>query len=99
MFRHELARFDIPNEQVQQAAGQRQDGNISENMGIVSYQHLFSSNIVGNLGAMVRDNSNGLSSNLLSTPIIAFQRNYFNEAYFKGTISIHRSTAGMEDRR
>ena len=89
MFRHELARFDIPNEQLQQAAGQRQDGDIFENMGIVSYQHLFSSNVVGNVGGMVRDNSNGLSSNLLSTPIIAFQRNNFSEAYFKGTISIH----------
>jgi hypothetical protein len=90
MFRHDQARFDIPNEQVQQAAGQRQDGSLTENMGIVSYQHLFSSDIVGNLGAMFRDNSNGLSSNLLSTPIIAFQRNHFTEAYFKGTISIHR---------
>jgi len=90
MFRHELARFDIPNEQVQQVANQRQDGDIFENMGIVSYQHLFSSNVMGNLGGMVRDNSNGLSSNLLSTPIIAFQRNHFTEAYFKGTLSIHR---------
>jgi hypothetical protein len=41
MFRHELARYDVPNEQVQQAAGQRQNGEISENMGIVSYQHIF----------------------------------------------------------
>ena len=90
MFRHELARFDIPNEQVQQAVGQQQDGDDFENMGIVSFQHLFSSNVVGNLGGMVRDNSNGLSSNLLSTPIIAFQRNHFSEAYFKGAISIHR---------
>ena len=91
MFRHELARFDVPNEQVQQAAGQRQDGSISENMGIASYQHVFSANVVGNLGGMVRDNSNGLSSNLLATPIIAFQRNHFTEGYFKGTVSIHRS--------
>ena len=89
MYRYELARFDIPNEQVQQAAGQRQDGDIFENMGIVSYQHLFSPNVVGNFGGMVRANSNGLSSNLLSTPIIAFQRNNFTEAYFKGTISVH----------
>ena len=89
MYRYELARFDIPNEQVQQAAGQRQDGEIFENMGIVSYQHLFSPNVVGNFGGMVRANSNGLSSNLLSTPIIAFQRNSFTEGYFKGTISVH----------
>jgi hypothetical protein len=90
MYRHELARFDIPNEQVQQAAGQRQDGDIYENIGLFSYQHIFSSNIVGSFGGMVRDNSSGLSSNLLSTPIIAFQRNRFTEAYFKGTVSIHR---------
>ena len=100
MFRHELARYDIPNEQVQQAAGQRQDGDNFENMGLATYRHIFSSNVVGNFGAMVRDNSNGLSSNLLSTPIIAFQRNHFTEAYFKGTISIHHGNqewkAGVE---
>ncbi|HEY4900655.1 MAG TPA: TonB-dependent receptor [Terriglobales bacterium] len=90
MFRHELARFDIPNEYVQQSAGQRQEGNIFENMGMLSYQHLFSPNTAGNLGGMIRDNSNSLSSNLLSTPVIAFQSNHFTEAYFKGSISIHR---------
>jgi outer membrane cobalamin receptor len=90
MFRHELTHFDIPNEKVQQSAGQRQDGDNSENMGIVSYQHLFSANVVGNFEGMVRDNFNGLSSNLLATPIIAFQRNHFTEGYFKGAVSIHR---------
>ena len=100
MFRHELARYNIPNEQVQQAAGQRQDGDNYENMGIASYRHIFSSNVVANFGAMIRDNSNGLSSNLLATPIIAFQRNHFTEEYFKGTISIHHGNqewkAGIE---
>ena len=90
MFRHELARFDIPNEHVQQAAGQKQDGEIFENLGMFSYQHIFSADTVGNFGGMVRDNSNSLTSNLLSTPIIAFQNNHFTEGYFKGTLSIHR---------
>jgi len=89
MYSYELARFDIPNEQVQQDAGQRQDGDVFENMGIVSYQHLFSADVVGNFGGMFRSNSNGLSSNLVSTPIIAFQRNNSTEGYFKGTISVH----------
>jgi hypothetical protein len=53
MFRHELARFDIPNEFVQQAAGQRQEASIFENMGMFSYQHLFSPNTVGNFGGMI----------------------------------------------
>jgi len=39
---------------------------------------------------MVRNNSNDLTSNPSSTPIIAFQHNDFNEAYFKSTVSLHR---------
>ena len=90
MYRHELAHFDIPNEYIQQAVGQRQDGGIFENLGMFSYQHLFSANTVGSFGGMIRDNYNSLSSNPLSTPVIAFQRNNFTEAYFKGTVSIDR---------
>ena len=100
MFRHALARYDVPNEQVQQAAGQRQNGDIFENMGVASYQHIFSSNVVGGVWGMVRDASNSLSSNLLSTPIIVFQNNSFTEGYFKATISVHRGNqewkAGVE---
>jgi outer membrane cobalamin receptor len=89
--RHELSRFLVPNELVQQTAGQRQDKNNYETMGIVSYQHLFSPNVVGDFHGMVRDDSEGLSSNPFSTPIIVFQQNGFREGYFKGTISIHHS--------
>jgi hypothetical protein len=39
--RHELSRFLVPNEQLQQAAGQRQDRDNFETMGMVSYQHVF----------------------------------------------------------
>src|SRR5579872_1692908 len=98
--RHEFSRFLVPNEQIQEAAGQRQDRNNFETIGIASYQHLFSPSVVGDFHGMVRDDSEGLSSNPLSTPIIAFQRNSFREGYFKGTISIHHSNqewkAGIE---
>ncbi|HXM22699.1 MAG TPA: TonB-dependent receptor [Terriglobales bacterium] len=98
--RHELSRFLVPNEQIQQAAGQRQDRDNFESMGIASYQHLFSPNVVGDFHGVVRDDSEGLSSNPFSTPIIAFQKNGFREGYFKGTISIHRGNqewkAGIE---
>jgi outer membrane cobalamin receptor len=98
--RHELSRFLTPNEQIQQAAGQRQDRNNFETIGIASYQHLFSPNVVGDFRGMVRDDSEGLSSNPLSTPIIAFQNNGFREGYFKGTISFHQRNqewkAGIE---
>jgi hypothetical protein len=38
---------------------------------------------------MVRDNTDGLTSNSLSTPIIAFLDNHFRELYFKGAVSNH----------
>ena len=85
---HELARYDIPNEQVQQAAGQRQTADNIETMGIASYQHTFSSNAIADFRAMFRDNANGFSSNPQSTPIEVFQQNSFSEAYFKGTTTI-----------
>ena len=61
--RHELSRYDIPNEQVQQAAGQRQTADNFETMGIASYQHTFSSQAVADFRAMVRDNANDFNSN------------------------------------
>jgi hypothetical protein len=67
--RHELSRYDIPNEQVQQAAGQRQTADNFETMGIASYEHTFSSNAVADFRAMVRDNANDFNSNPESTPI------------------------------
>lgn len=98
--RHEFSRFLVPNELVQEAAGQRQDRNNFETMGIVSYQHVFSQNVVGDLHGMVRDDSEGFTSNPFSTPIIVFQQNGFREGYFKGTISIHHGSqewkAGVE---
>ena len=98
--RHNLARYEIPNEQLQQANGQLQTADNFETMGMISYSHIFSSNIVGDLHGMVRDDSSDLDSNPFSTPIIAFQHNSFREGYFKGTISIHHGNqewkAGVE---
>jgi hypothetical protein len=98
--RHGLSRYEIPNEQVQQSAGQRQDGDNFETMGIVSYQHVFSSNALGSLRGMVRDNSDDLASNPESTPVIVFLHNHFTEGYFNGSISIHHGRqefkAGVE---
>src|SRR5579864_8108032 len=87
--RHALSRFKIPNEQVQETAGQRQDGDNFETMGIVSYQHVFSSNGLGTLRGMVRDNASDLTSNPESTPVIAFLHNHSREGYFNGSISLH----------
>ena len=107
--RHELARYQIPNEQPQQfpdlrtpptAIPQLQTADNLETMGIASYQHIFSSNILANIRGMVRDNSADLNSNSGAWPIAAFLHNDFKEEYFNSAISIHRGRhefkAGLE---
>ncbi len=109
--RHELSRYALPNEQVQQTwcyppgllegpPCQRQNANNFETMGIASYRHIFSPNVVADFRGMVRNNSNNYYSNALSTPIILFQHNWFNEGYFKGSTTIdhgrHEWKVGLE---
>ena len=87
--RHEFSRFLIPNEQIQQAAGQIQNGDNFETMGIAGWQHIHSADTLIDVAAMFRNNSNNLYSNVNPTPIAAFQHNDFNEVYFKGNWSHH----------
>jgi hypothetical protein len=125
--RHELARYEIPNELVQQngaylpnssnttgcppappepsdcvfiPGGQLQTGDNFETMGSISYQHIFSSEVIGALHGMSRDNSLDFYSNPESWPLIATQHNDFKEIYFNGSISIHHGRqewkAGIE---
>jgi hypothetical protein len=98
--RHEISRFQIPNEFLQEQAGQIQNGDNFETIGTVRYQHIFSPNLLTNLAGMVRDNANDLYSNPLSTPIIALQKNSFREGYVRGTVSFHHGIqefkAGIE---
>jgi outer membrane cobalamin receptor len=86
---HDQARFEVPNENLQQDAGQRQDRTSYETDGIASYQHVFSSDVLADVRGMVRDLTATLSSNALSTPIIAAQNRGFREGYVKGTVSVH----------
>jgi hypothetical protein len=127
--RHELARYAIPNELVQQngaylpnsnndvgcppvppdqepsdcvyiPGGQLQNGDNFETMGSVAYQHIFSSDALGWLRGMARDNSTDFYSNPASWPLIATQHNYFNEIYFNGSVAVHHGRnewkAGVE---
>jgi hypothetical protein len=98
--RHALSRYDIPNEQVQQAAGQRQTADNIETMGIVSFEHTFSPHTLARLGGMVRDDTNDFNSNPQSTPIEVFQHNRFREGYFKALVIADRGRsewkAGVE---
>jgi hypothetical protein len=88
--RHEFSRYELPNEQIQEASGQLQTADNIETMGTASYQHTFSSNAVADFRGMVRDNAIDYNSNANSNPIEVFQSNFFREGYFKGTETITR---------
>ncbi len=110
--RHELSRYELPNEELQEfpqlqdpvppsgTPPQLQTADNFETMGMVSYQHVFSSDVLANLRGMVRENSDDLNSNASSWPIRAFLHNNFTEGYFNGAISVHHGNqewkAGVE---
>jgi outer membrane cobalamin receptor len=94
------ANFLVPNERVQQRAGQRQDRNSAETIGQFSYQRVVSAAVVGDVRGMARAVSAGLWSNAASTPIVAGQDRGFREVYLKGAVSAqlgaHEVKAGGE---
>jgi hypothetical protein len=87
--RREFSRYLIPNELIQQQAGQVQNGGNFETLGTVRFQHIVSPDSLILLSAMVRANTNDLESNRNPIPIAAFLHNGFREGYFKGTYSLH----------
>ncbi|MDP9322574.1 MAG: TonB-dependent receptor [Acidobacteriota bacterium] len=89
ILRHGNARFLVPNEHVQQEAGQRQDRSSAETAAQFSAQRIFSPNLVGDVRGMVRDVSAQFWSNTSSTPIVASQNRGFRELYVKGALSAH----------
>ncbi len=88
--RHEQSDYDIPNELIQQQAGQRQTADNKETMGIISYHTRSIRTRWGIYAPMVRDNSNDFNSNDNSTPIEVFQHNWFREGYVKGSLTAVR---------
>ena len=88
LVRYGRASFSVPNELVQQEAGQRQDRHSSETAAEFSYQHLFPS-AAADVRGMTRTLGATLGSNAASTPIAAQQDRGFTEGYVKATIAIH----------
>jgi TonB dependent receptor/Carboxypeptidase regulatory-like domain len=81
--------FLVPNELVQQAAGQRQDRTATETLAQGSHTHIFSSRVLGQFRAMTRETSALLWSNEASTPIRPAQDRRLRDTYVAGSISAH----------
>jgi len=82
-------RFQVPNELVQQDAGQIQGRTTHETAAQLSYQHIFSGNVVGDVRGLVRGLTATLSSNEFATPIAAAQDRGLRDGYVKGTLTVH----------
>src|ERR1700688_3139335 len=88
-FGQHAVRFEVPNELVQQEAGQRQDSEQKETSGQIHYTHSFSSDILLSVAGSVRDASAVLNSNAQSTPIIVFQDRGYREGYVRADLAGH----------
>jgi len=86
--RSNRTNFLVPNDLVQQAAGQRQDRRSSETAGQVHYQHIFSEHVVATTRGMVRDLTSLLWSNPLSTPVYATQDRGFREGAIISAVTV-----------
>jgi hypothetical protein len=80
-YSHSEARFGVPNELQQQAAGQRQDRTSGDNELQLRYQHIINPSLLFNARAAYQDLSATLWSNTLSTPIAAAQDRGFHQGY------------------
>lgn len=90
ILRYGRTDFLVPNELVQEEAGQRQDRASDETMGQVSYQRVLAPQAVADVRLFARRLEAGLWSNAYATPIVASQDRSLRELYVKGTVAGHR---------
>ncbi len=82
-------RLLVPNELVQQQAGQRQDRSNLETSGQAYFQHAASANLLWTVAGSVRDAAATLTSNALATPVIASQDRGYREGYLRTDLAGH----------
>jgi hypothetical protein len=87
--RHGQSAFLVPNERVQEDAGQRQDRSGHETLAQFSYERILSPVMLFDVRGMARTLSAQLSSNEQSTPIRAQQDRGLRETYLKAALSGH----------
>ncbi|HXN95405.1 MAG TPA: TonB-dependent receptor [Candidatus Acidoferrales bacterium] len=86
---HNVVRFLVPNELVQQQAGQRQDIQNTETSGQIYFQHTISPELFLSFSGSVRDSSAMLASNAQATPVIVSQDRGYREGYLRADLAGH----------
>lgn len=86
---HNVVRFLVPNELVQQEAGQRQDTTNTETTGQIYFQHIISPKLLLSFAGSIRDTAATLTSNPFATPVIVSQSRGYREGYVRGDLAGH----------
>jgi hypothetical protein len=86
---HNVVRFLVPNELVQQRARQRQDIQNRETSGQIYFQHTISPELFLSFSGSVRDSSATLASNPQATPVIVSQDRGYREGYLRADLAGH----------
>jgi len=86
---HDAVRFLVPNELVQQHAGQRQDIQNTETSGQIYFQHAISPELFLSFSGSVRDSGATLASNPFATPVIVSQDRGYREGYARADLAGH----------
>jgi outer membrane receptor for Fe3+-dicitrate len=86
---HNVVRFLVPNELVQQQAGQRQNIKNTETSGQIYFQHTISPELFLSFSGSMRDSSAALASNAQARPVIVSQDRGYREGYLRADLAGH----------
>jgi hypothetical protein len=93
-FRRGEVHYLVPNELVQQQAGQRQDVGTEDTSAQFDYTQVLSPTLLYNVEGSFTDESFRLASNDLATPVIISQQRGYRQGYIRATVS---GTHGNQD--
>ena len=83
-------RFDVPNLFDQQLRGQDQGRSAQDDLQSLSWEHIFSQNMVSYLAAYRRQNQARLSSNTAAVPVFAEAARHHSNYGLLGSLTFHR---------
>jgi outer membrane receptor protein involved in Fe transport len=90
------SNFQVPNRLEQEIAGQDARQRLRDNSQNITYQHIFSPSAVGQISFFNRYGTAKLTSNPLSTPVVAFQDRTLQNYGGLASLSLTRGTHNMK---
>src|SRR5215217_4889726 len=90
------SNFQVPNRLFQEAAGQDQRQRLRDNSENISFQHIFSPNSVAQFSFFHRQSNTKLTSNPLSTPVVANQDRTLQNYGGIGSLALTRGSHNIK---